>query len=86
MKNNNRSSNHNSNLKSSYTNVSKYRQESGEVFEKEIRNRLLKSGIVTSKHRVSVSRGLTKYLTTFLMVRITSIGSNPLHVLPIKLV
>lgn len=47
-------------LESSYTDVSKHRQESGQKFETEIYNRLLSKGIVTTKLRVNVSRGLKK--------------------------
>lgn len=47
-------------LESSYTDVSRHRQKSGQKFETEIYNRLLSKGIVTTKLRVNVSRGLKK--------------------------
>ena len=55
MKNNNRSSNHNSKIQNSYTNVQVYRQQSGADFEKEIRDRLVSRGIITKKKTVLVA-------------------------------
>lgn len=47
-------------LETSYTQVSKHRQESGQTFETEMTNRLLAKGIVTKKLAANVSRGLKK--------------------------
>ena len=55
MKNNNRSSNHNSKIQTAYTNVQVYRQQSGADFEKEIRDRLVSRGIITKKKTVLVA-------------------------------
>lgn len=55
-----------STFENSYTQVSKHRQHSGQVFETEITNRLLSRGIVTTKLSVGVSRGLTKISDNYL--------------------
>jgi hypothetical protein len=55
MKNNNRSSTHDSTIQNAYTNVQVYRQQSGADFEKEIRDRLVSRGIITKKKTVLVA-------------------------------